>query len=64
MSRVQAALDAWIRAEHAYQAAQDTANKKKGERDVALRNLRLAKEQEDLGQIEIPFDRRSYDDVP
>lgn len=63
MSRVVAALDAWIRAELAYQAAQDIANKKKGERDAALKFLRLAKQQEDNGQIEIPFEGDSQNDA-
>lgn len=64
MNRIDAALNEWIRAEKAYQAAQDIANKKKGERDVALKKLRLAKEQDDLGQAEIPFEKEKENDVP
>ncbi|MBE6427728.1 MAG: hypothetical protein E7028_03945 [Planctomycetaceae bacterium] len=64
MNRIDAALNEWIRAEKAYQAAQDLANKRKGERDAALKKLRLAKEQDDSGQAEIPFEKEKINDVP
>lgn len=64
MNRIDAALNEWIRAEKAYQAAQDLANKRKGERDAALKKLRLAKEQDDSGQAEIPFEKEKENDVP
>lgn len=64
MNRIDAALNEWIRAEKAYQAAQDIANKRKGERDAALKKLRLAKEQDDSGQAEIPFEKEKENDVP
>ena len=64
MNRIDAALNEWIRAEKAYQAAQDLANKRKGERDAALKKLRLANEQDDSGQAEIPFEKEKENDVP